>query len=323
LGSIALHRTNPPRAARALALVSVAMDEAASVRRDRDEAVGSAAATVLAYLYPDAADRYEALVGDQRGRRIGARVVRRGQRDGSDAAGTVTPPVGPGLWVPTPPAFAPPLEPLAGTWRPWHLGRGSRFRPGPPPAPSSRRYAAEVREVYAVSRSLTAEQRRIADFWADGPGTVTPPGHWNQVALDLVRRARLTTAQAARVFAVLNTAQADAFIACWDAKFTYWSERPVTAIRRELDPDWLPYIATPPFPSYVSGHSSTSGAASEVLARFFPAAAGRLRAAAEEAALSRLYGGIHFRSDNDAGLKLGRRVGRTALRGYEASRPNR
>jgi PAP2 superfamily len=323
LGSIASHRTNPPRAARALALVSVAMDEAASVRRDRDEAVGSAAATVLAYLYPDEADRYEALAGDERGRRIGARVVRRGQRDGSDAVFTGSPPVGLGFWVPTPPAFAPALEPVAGTWRPWNLRSGSRFRPPPPLRPGSRRYAAEMREVYAVLQSLTAEQRRIADFWADGPGTVTPPGHWNQIALDLVRRARLSTAQAARVFAVLNTAQADAFIACWDAKFTYWSERPVTAIRRELDPGWLPYIATPPFPSYVSGHSSTSGAAAEVLARYFPAAAARLRAAAAEAALSRLYGGIHFRTDNDAGLKLGRSVGRTALRAYGASRPDR
>jgi membrane-associated phospholipid phosphatase len=114
-----------------------------------------------------------------------------------------------------------------------------------------------------------------------------------------------------------NTAQADAFIACWDAKYTYWSERPVTAIRRELDPSFLSYIATPPFPSYVSGHSTISGAASTVLAARFPDAARRLRAWADEAAVSRLNGGIHFRSDNEAGLLLGKRIGRVAVTRYD------
>ena len=115
---------------------------------------------------------------------------------------------------------------------------------------------------------------------------------------------------------MLNTAQADAFIACWDAKYAYWSLRPVTAIRRSIDPTWLSYIATPPFPSYVSGHSSTSGAASTVLGAFFPERAEALDAMAEEATASRLYGGIHYRSDNEAGLELGRRVGDVALDAY-------
>ena len=194
---------------------------------------------------------------------------------------------------------------------------GSRFRPGPPPAFGSR-YAREVREVYHVSRALTEEQKRIADFWVDGPGTVTPPGHWNQIALGLIRRHRLSESAAARVLAALNTAQADAFIACWDAKYTYWSERPVTAIRREIDPSWLSYIATPPFPSYVSGHSTTSAAASELLSAYFPRARRQLRAWAEEAAVSRLYGGIHFRSDNEAGLALGKKAGRAAVSRYRA-----
>ena len=90
----------------------------------------------------------------------------------------------------------------------------------------------------------------------------------------------------------------------------------MTAIQREIDPAWLPLITTPPFPTYVSGHSTTSGAASEVLARFFPTEASQLRAAGEEAALSRLYGGIHFRADNEAGLELGRKIARTAIRHY-------
>jgi hypothetical protein len=125
--------------------------------------------------------------------------------------------VGPGLWVPTPPAFAPPLEPLAGTWRTWNIQSASRFLPAPPPAFGSAAYAREVAEVYNVSQSLTDEQKRIADFWADGPGTVTPPGHWNQIALDLIRRHRLSARSAARVLATLNTAQADSFISCWNA----------------------------------------------------------------------------------------------------------
>jgi len=275
----------------------------------------------LTYVYPDRAAVFDALAERERprsavalGRAIGERVVSRGRRDGSDVVWEAAVPVGPGLWVPTPPAFALPLEPLVGTWRTWNLDSGSQFRPPPPAALGSAAYERELREVYDVTRSLTAEQKLIAETWADGPGGVTPPGHWNLIALDLIRAHRLSAATAAQVLATLNTAQADAFIACWNAKFAYWTERPVTAIRRELDPGWLPYIATPPFPSYVSGHATTSGAASEVLAWFFPAEASRLRAAAEEAAVSRLYGGIHFRSDNEAGLELGRKVGQVALR---------
>jgi PAP2 superfamily len=321
LAEIAAHRTSPPRAARGLALLSVAMLEATKAPRGRREAaVAGAAATVLAYQYPDRADAFAALIAGERpkravaaGRRIGARAIAKARTDGSDAVWFGTVPTGPGLWMPTPPAFAPPLEPLVGTWRPWNIKSGSRLRPGPPPAIGSRQYARELREVYEVSQALTDDQKRIADFWADGPGTVTPPGHWNQIALQLIHAHRLSDRAAARVLTAINTAQADAFIACWDAKFTYWSERPVTAIRRELDPDWPSYIGTPPFPSYVSGHSTTSGAASEVLAAYFPGKARRLRAWAEEAAVSRLYGGIHFRSDNEAGLALGRKVARAAL----------
>jgi membrane-associated phospholipid phosphatase len=324
LGEIAAHRTNPPRASRGLAVLSVAMLEASRLgSKHQEAAVAGAASTVLAYLYPDRADAFAELADRERprraverGRRIGARAVAAARTDGSDALWQGPVPVGPGLWVPAPPVLAPPLEPLAGTWRPWNIRSGSRFRPRPPPAFGSRAYALEVAEVYNVARSLTGEQKRIADYWADGAGTVTPPGHWNQIALTLIRSYRLSARAAARVLATLNTAQADAFIACWDAKFAYWSERPVTAIRRELDAGWSSYITTPPFPSYVSGHSSTSGAASSVLASYFPKAAPQLRAWAGEAAVSRLYGGIHFRSDNEAGLTVGRKVAKAAISRY-------
>jgi hypothetical protein len=331
LSAIASHRTNPPRAARGLAHVSAAMYLAALAGgSSRDDAVAGAASTVLLYLFPDEAARIEVLANELAevdspafalGRLVGQVVVFRARTDGSDAVWTGSPPVGPGYWVPTPPGYVyPPLEPLAGTWRTWNLRHGSQFRPGPPPEYGNSEFLSELNEVDAVSRSLTDEQRRIADLWADGPGSVTPPGHWNTIALDLLSGAGWSTLRSARLFAALNTAQADAFIACWDAKFAYWSLRPVTAIRRLIDNTWLSYIVTPPFPSYVSGHSTTSGAASTVLAAFFPDQSGSLDAMAEEAAVSRLYGGIHFRSDNEVGLELGRQVGRIALGAYDLSR---
>jgi membrane-associated phospholipid phosphatase len=328
LEEIEVHAVNAPRAARALALVSVAMYAAAT--RSRGEpfdraAVAGAASRVLEYLLPGEKAQFRRLAtvlagstprraqGLTLGRRIGGRVVARARQDRSSENWSGDAPSRPDVWVPTPPQQLEPLEPLAGTWRPWNLSSGSQFRPGAPPQPHTQRFSTELQEVYAVSRSLTAAQKRTADFWADGPGTPTPAGHWNLIAVELLQERRLSTLAAARLFAALNTAQADAFIACWDAKFEYWSMRPVTAVQRFLDPNWLPYLVTPPFPAYVSGHATTSGAASTVLAHFFPRHASRLRGLAEEAAQSRLYGGIHFRSDNEEGLRLGRRVGTTAV----------
>ncbi len=329
LDEIAAHRTNPPRASRVLAHLSVATYAAAALGgSNRDEVITGAAAEVLGFMYPDRVAYFDSLAGGggavAAGRAFGRLLVYRAQHDGADAVWTGTPPTEPGTWVPTPPAFTfPPLEPLAGTWRTWNLSSGSQFRPGPPPPLGSTSWRAELQQVYDVSRTLTPRQTEIALYWADGAGTVTPPGHWNKIALDLIAGRKLPTVQIARIFATLNTAQADSFIACWDAKFTYWTQRPVTAIRSELDPAWSPLIATPPFPSYVSGHSSTSAAASTVLGHFFPQQRAALDAMADEAAVSRLYGGIHFASDNSAGLELGRKIGREALRGSAKLVPSR
>jgi PAP2 superfamily len=327
LDAIASHRTNPPRASRALAHVSRAMYLAALADgQDRDDAVAGAASTVLVHFYPGKADNIDALARELAdvnsrafagGRLVGELLIARANSDGADAVWTGSPPLGAGFWVPTPPLFTyPPLEPLAGTWQTWNLQDGAQSRPGPPPAYGTHAFRHELREVHAVSRKLTEEQKHIADYWADGPGTVTPPGHWNRIALDDLGAGQLSTLRASLLFSALNTAQADAFIACWDAKYAYWTLRPVTAIRRLIDSTWSSYIATPPFPAYVSGHSTTSGAASTVLAALFPNRAGKLGAMAEEAAISRLYGGIHFRSDNEAGLELGRRVGAVAVQAY-------
>jgi len=318
LEAIAVERVNPPRAARALALVSVAMHEAARRVQVRPEnAADAAAATVFSYVFPSGPRTFAGAASrgaSDIGAAVGRRIVERARADGSDARWQRKLRVGPGVWVSTPPVFArDPLEPAAGTWRTWNLRSGRQFRPAAPPRPGSAAYDQELREVYRVSRTLTDEQRAIAKRWAQGPGTSTPSGHWNQIALRLARARGFSLRRTARLLATLNTAQADASIAAWDAKYAHWSERPVTAVRRKLDPAWSPYLTTPPFPSYVSGHSATSGAASEVLARFFPGRTRALRAQAQEAAVSRLYAGIHFRSDNEAGLELGRRVGEAAF----------
>jgi hypothetical protein len=364
LTAVSGDRVNPPRASRALALTSVAINDAlaladrgrhrergrpASCRRRSRPGVArciadrrlpttavaaGAAAVVLRELLPNRAgelDRLEQealrsllLAGAARplqvraglalGRAVGELAVRRARNDRSDTQGPVVPPPGDATWVPTPPAFAPPLEPFAGTWRPWNLRSGDELRPSAPPRYLGRVHRAAIQEVYEVARTLTERQREIALFWDDGAGSETPPGHWNRIALELIERARLSPQQAAFALAVLNTTQADAFIACWNAKFTYWTKRPVTLIRELLDPEYLSLIPTPPFPSYPSGHSTTSGAAATVLGALFPNSARELAAMADEAAISRLYGGIHYRFDNDAGLDLGRRIGALTLK---------
>ena len=156
------------------------------------------------------------------------------------------------------------------------------FRPNGPPALESAEYAAEYNEVKDLgaedSEKRTEEQTQIARFWADGAGTVTPPGHWNVIAQDVGSARRNTMPQNARLFALLNVAMADAAICAWDAKFTYNFWRPVTAIQEgETDgnpataPDskWISLITTPPFPDYISGHSTFSGAAAAVLSLFY------------------------------------------------------
>ena len=274
--------------------------------------------------------------GMKLGQRVCELAVHRGESDGSDAVwDTTTQPgrlTGPEQWVPTPPAFAfPPLLPLAGTWRPWLLSSGSLFRPGMPPAldgafPSAQ-FLQEAQEVKDAVDHLTPDQRQIALFWADDPGaTYTPPGHWANIALTQVGATDWSTPRAARAMGLVGAALADAAIACWDAKYTYWVVRPITAIRTLAgypfsDPNFNTVIATPAFPSYTSGHSTFSGAAADVLSYLIPG--GRCadafgqnilyRDAADQAALSRLLGGIHYRSDNEEGLTCGRKVAQLAV----------
>jgi membrane-associated phospholipid phosphatase len=298
-------------------------------------AVAGAAATMLTYLFPNDAPalaamaqeagqtrllagfnyRSDVAAGLALGQAVAQKAMTRAANDGASVAWAGTIPAGAGLWFQAPGTPAP-LEPLAGTWKPWILASGSQLRPAPPPAFGSAQFLAELAEVKRISATPTSSQRAIALFWADGAGTVTPPGHLFQIASSLIDRDGLSTPRAARILGLLGATVADAAIACWDAKYAYWSLRP-----NQADPTIVTLVPTPPFPSYTSGHSTFSGASSEVLAYFFPQNAEQLRYLAEEAALSRLYAGIHYRSDNETGLQSGQQLGALAIRRDRLSGP--
>lgn len=241
-------------------------------------------------------------------------------QDGADARrqSLAKPPPGPGIWGRTPSLFAEqPAEPQGATWRPWCPGSDRVDVPPAVPA-GTPQWREELRQALDVSRRLTDDDKRIAARWHLDAGSVTPPGVWNLLTVNYMATQEAPPARQ-RVLAVLNMAMQDALVAAWRIKLRDWSERPVTAIRRELDPGFEPYLATPPFPGYVSGHSTVSAAAATVLAHYFPAQAGTWHALAREAALSRLYGGIHFQSDNEQGLALGRQVAQRCLAAFEAT----
>jgi hypothetical protein len=370
LDAIRAGRTAPPIASRSLAIVHVSIYDAVNgidrthepylvqsevpASASRDAAASAAAHEALINLFPAAASSFDALHaailaaipnGPQKaagivwGEFVGTQILASRANDGSDAV--VPPPggSGPGVWVPTPPAFAPYLLPQWGFVEPFGMSSSSQFRPPGPHPLDSDLYAADYNEVkelgVATGSTRTEDQTQIALFWADGAGTETPPGHWNSIAQSIAAAQGNTLEENARLFALLNIAMADAAICAWDAKYTYHSWRPVTAIRAgdtdgnpatDADPTWSSFIVTPPFPSYISGHSTFSGAAATILARFYGTddisfttgsdflpgvnrSFGSFSAAAAEAADSRLFGGIHFRADNEDGLTAGLSIG--------------
>jgi hypothetical protein len=200
----------------------------------------------------------------------------------------------------------PPMLPNFGRVRAWMMTPTDvvNERPAPPPSTSSAQMMQELAEVKQVADNVTREQLAFALLWNDGVSTYTPPGHWNAIAADYVSSARFSEVRAARVFALLNMAEHDAGVACWDAKFTYFNPRP-----SQLDPSIKTKIGLPNFPSYTSGHSTFSAAASEVLSHLFPSGATSFAAMRDEAAISRLYGAIHYRADIEEGKTHGARIG--------------
>jgi len=197
------------------------------------------------------------------------------------------------------------MLPLFGQVRAWMMTPANIVteRPGPPPSTSSQQMKDELGEVKRTVDNLSSSQLAIAQKWNDGAGTYSPPGHWNDVALEYVRDAKMSEVRAARVFALLNMAMDDAGVGCWEAKFYYYNPRP-----SQMDPSIKTKIGIPNFPAYPSGHSTFSAAAASVLSYLFPSGAGSFSLMRDEAGISRLYGGIHYRSDIDAGKAHGNRI---------------
>lgn len=347
---IAKHKLNAVRVTRGIALMSVAVYDASVAAWDSKYAhrrarpaqadpspstavatprspsypsehavTAGAAAAVLAYLMPaDAqlfADKAEqaarsrvlagvnypsdVAAGLELGRAVAARVIERAKADGSDAKWAGTVPAGPGHWNGTNP-----IEPAAGTWKTWVLSSGNQLRPGPPPAVDSEQMARELAEVKNFPRTFASNY--AAFFWQSAPSIKL----WNEIANRKIFEYRLDTnpLRVARIYALMHVATADSWIACMDAKYAYWQIRPF-----QLDPTVTTLFPTPNHPSYPAAHACNSGAMAAVLGYLFPQDSTWLTERAEEAAASRIWGGIHYRSDNDAGLALGRGVARLVI----------
>jgi hypothetical protein len=243
-----------------------------------------------------------------------------------------------GKWRETPPTFRPALLPYWGKVTPFVMTSQSQFRAPPPESLGSKEYADELAFVASHGARDGADrtdyQTLCTPFWSDDLGTSTPPGHWNMIAQDIARRKNFSELECARFFALLNLAEADGAIACWEAKYYYNVWRPETALR-ELDaktnpnvvshPDFIPNMVAPPFPSYISGHSTFSAAGARMIALFigtddidFSVASDglpgvvhtfkKLSDAQKEAGMSRVWGGIHTMSDNLEAQKVGVQV---------------
>ena len=204
----------------------------------------------------------------------------------------------------------PGMLPGFGNLETWNFDRSRipELRPTAPPALGSETFKKNMDELLSYARSLTREQHRIANFWADGPGSYTPPGHWNRIAADLAYAEKLSELRTARAMALVCTAVADAGITCWEAKYYYMYPRPF-----QMDQRIKTVVGLPNFPAYTSGHSTFSSAAATVLSYLFPSKASSLQAMAKEASESRIYGCIHYRFDCEAGLAAGEKVGAFAV----------
>ena len=340
------NRSNVFVAFRTYGLVSVAQERALAAvaaapttdgHPSLRAAIASASVAVLGSLFPGEATwlatqyqeriasgdwlergRVDLATGEALGRAAGLAVYEHAKTDGyTDAWTGSIPAPEPGVWWSN--GTAPGGASLVDA-RTWFLTSPDQFRPEPPPAFGSAEFTAdldEVRQFAGQRNALTPEGRMmdsVAKFWAMGAGTSTPPGYWNDVASQLAMRFALNEQRATHLLALMNMVAMDAIIASNDAKYEYWLLRPSHA-----DPTiTLSITPLPNFPAYPSNHATISAAMAEVLALEFPSESGWLRAAADQAALSRVYGGIHYRFDGDAGLALGRTIAQYAAAQYAA-----
>ena len=322
-----LAQTPPPMQFRVYTVLSVAQYAAASSARHNarvsvETAVATASASVLTELLTDSSVRASiareldrdlaqapvsasrVIASRQLGEDVARRVITWAPPMNFAAGANVVIPTGPGMWY-TAKGVAP-MGTFLGKSRTWLIDSAAQFRPAPPPDFNSAAFKASLEEVQRVARERTPEQTKIAKRWSDAD----PWTEWNEIAASALRRNRFSEIDAARALAVLNIAAIDAVAACFEAKYHYWTIRP-----SQIDTT-LPLAAgvpLPNFPSYPSGHACSAGAFDAVMGHFFPKERSDFTRIAEEQAMSRLYGGIHFRFDNDIGLALGRQVARHAV----------
>ena len=271
------------------------------------------------------------------GRAVAAKILDWSRADGGDVVENMGFPMqytlkkGPQYWVPTNTVVQQqlPLLPEWGNNRPFAMPTGATCPTATPPTYSedpASEYYKQATEVYEAWKGLTPDQRAIARFWADDAMlSVTPPGHWVQIGLNIIDGHKLSTEKAVDMLMRLGTGMADAFIGCWNSKYVYDAVRPISFIRRTIDPKFEPVVNTPPFPEFPSGHSTQSAAAATVLTAIFgdnfafddntdeadglkPRSFPSFWAAANEAGLSRLYGGIHYRAAIELGAAQGKCV---------------
>lgn len=289
-------------------------------RASTSAAVAGASAAVLSYFFPDGSALFDDAVrtqaeaaaasprrtnfaeGEALGRAIGASVVAYAKSDRFDALWTGTVPQGRCLWT-----GVNPLLPLLGQMRPFFLTSGDQFRPPAPPDCDSPAFQAALAEIRHISDTRSPEQLAIAQYWAGTTGSLVA-GLWNEKATALIMQHHLSERRAAHALALTNMAAMDANIACHDAKYAYWLIRPFQA-----DPAITTPIGRPNHPSYPSNHACVSGTFAYVLGALLPSERDQLAAQADQAAESRLYAGIHYRFDKDAGLEIARHVAAVAL----------
>jgi membrane-associated phospholipid phosphatase len=292
-----------------------------------DRITRDAAAEREAALLGGRATASDVAAGLALGRSVAAAVIARARADGMGAA-VGTPALWQALadsaaargelaWVSQELPARPPMLPNFGRVQPFAMTATelARLDPPPPPSTGSAEMKAELAEVKRTVDGLTRDQLAVGLRWNDGAGTYTPPGHWNDIAAEYVRDARMSEVRAARAFALLNMAMHDAAVACWRVKYKHFNPRP-----SQLDPSIRTSIGLPNFPAYPSGHSTFSAAAAGVLGYLFPSAAAAFAAQADEAGLSRIYAGIHYPSDVVNGKAHGERIGAAVVRAARTDR---
>ena len=233
-----------------------------------------------------------------------ARMIDRLKADHFADPWTGTLPTGPGKWINN----GPPSGPGLGKMTPYLLTSTDQFRSVTPPSFGSAAFLTGLNEISTLSATRTPDQLASARFWNYATGTPTPPGYWNEIASSIIEANRLDERATAHVLALMNSAVLDAVIGCWEAKYVYSYIRP-SQVEATIT---LP-IGLPNHPSYPSGHSCVSSSAARVLSRFFPSETAQLEEKVRQAGLSRMYAGIHYRFDIEAGQTLGRAVAEWAI----------